>query len=271
MEKIHTLIDKLCQQKNQNLSPAHLLFTVQMLHAELLQLDQKNAAMGTSRVAVSLPVNLNFVEEIVFNAIRQAEEADAVQTLAKEKQKTEQAEVPPVQETEKAEYTLRKPALNTAPAVQSQPVLNHAFGYEAEAPTIAQYTQPAPQPEPKAPEKEIFELKPTKELHEMLGQKNDSLNDRLKEEKTELGHKLNGAPVKDLRKAIGINDRFTFINELFRGDEVMYERSLKTINAFNIYSEAEYWMQRELMLKLGWQDTNPTVREFYSLVRRRFS
>jgi hypothetical protein len=32
----------------------------------------------------------------------------------------------------------------------------------------------------------------------------------------------------------------------------MFERCLKTINSFNIYPEAEYWMNRELMLKLGW-------------------
>ncbi|MEI9944467.1 MAG: hypothetical protein WDN26_09650 [Chitinophagaceae bacterium] len=30
---------------------------------------------------------------------------------------------------------------------------------------------------------------------------------------------LKESPVVDLRKAIGINDRFLFINDLFRGDE----------------------------------------------------
>ena len=98
-----------------------------------------------------------------------------------------------------------------------------------------------------------------------------SLNDRLKEEKTELGSRLKEAPIKDLRKGIGINDRFTFVNELFRGDEAMYERSIKTINSFNIYSEAEYWITRELRLKLGWDEDRETVRHFYQLVRRRFS
>ena len=46
-------------------------------------------------------------------------------------------------------------------------------------------------------------------------------------DKKELGSILKESPVKDLRKAIGINDRFVFINELFRGDEDMYERSIK--------------------------------------------
>lgn len=109
-----------------------------------------------------------------------------------------------------------------------------------------------------------------KEVNEAVGQQ-ESLNDRLKENRTEVMHAIKDTPIKDLRKGIGINDRFVFINELFRGDEPMYERSIKTINSFNIYQEAEYWMNRELKIKLGWDDTRETVKHFYQLVKRRFS
>ena len=86
----------------------------------------------------------------------------------------------------------------------------------------------------------------------------------------ELSDALQEVPVKDLKKAIGINDRFLYIKELFRGDENMYERSIKTINGFSIYPEAEYWIKRELKLKLGWDENNPAVKQFDQLVRRRF-
>ena len=109
-----------------------------------------------------------------------------------------------------------------------------------------------------------------KELNEAVEQK-ESFNDRLKENRNELMHSLKDAPIRDLRKGIGINDRFVFISELFRGDEPMYERSIKTINSFNIYPEAEYWMNRELKIKLGWDDTRETVKHFYQLVKRRFT
>lgn len=99
----------------------------------------------------------------------------------------------------------------------------------------------------------------------------ESLNDKLKQGKTELIEVLKETPVKDLRKAVGINDRFLFINELFRGDEAMYERSIKTINSFNIYAEAEYWISRELKVKLGWNNDLPSVQQFDQLVKRRFS
>ncbi|HEV8272784.1 MAG TPA: hypothetical protein VGQ04_15840 [Chitinophagaceae bacterium] len=109
-----------------------------------------------------------------------------------------------------------------------------------------------------------------KEVNETVGQQ-ESFNDRLKENRTELMHSLKETPIRDLRKGIGINDRFVFISELFRGDEPMYERSIKTINSFNIYPEAEYWMNRELKIKLGWDDTKEMVKHFYQLVKRRFA
>ena len=99
----------------------------------------------------------------------------------------------------------------------------------------------------------------------------ESLNDKLKQGKAELIEILKETPIKDLRKAIGINDRFLFINDLFRGDEVMYERSIKTINSFNIFPEAEYWITRELKTKLGWDTELPVVVQFDQLVKRRFS
>ena len=110
-----------------------------------------------------------------------------------------------------------------------------------------------------------------KELNELMASADFSLNDKLKEQVLEIGHILTDSPIKDLKRAIGINDRFVFINELFRGDEVMYERSLKTINGFRIMAEAEYWIERELKVKLGWDDMKETTRHFYQLVKRRFS
>ena len=98
-----------------------------------------------------------------------------------------------------------------------------------------------------------------------------SLNEKLKQGKIELSETLGETPIKDLKKAININDRYVFIKELFRGDENMYERSIKTINGFSIFAEAEYWIRRELKLKLGWNDKNELVKHFEKLVKRRFT
>jgi hypothetical protein len=171
-----------------------------------------------------------------------------------------------------------------------------------QAPTVAEVSQPIPQKEeykiqkPVVPEPipahepvhaihssiydKHFEVQeaPTliqqqihKEINELISHPKESLNDKLKQPKKEVAHALKESPIKDLRKAIGVNDKFTFINELFRGDEAMYERSIKTINGFHILPEAEYWMNRELKVKLGWNDNKEIVQHFYQLVRRRFS
>lgn len=110
-----------------------------------------------------------------------------------------------------------------------------------------------------------------KELNDIIGQNGKSLNDLHKPQKTELAEVLTDSPIRDLKKGIGINDRYVFVSELFRGDEAMYERSIKTINGFRILAEAEYWIERELKVKQGWDDSKPVTQHFYQLVKRRFS
>lgn len=117
----------------------------------------------------------------------------------------------------------------------------------------------------------LAQQKTTKEINDTMAAVPFSLNDKLKNEVVEVGHLLTDTPIRDLKKAIGINDRFVFINELFRNDDSMYERSIKTINGFRILAEAEYWMERELKVKLGWNEDSECVKHFYHLVRRRFT
>jgi hypothetical protein len=121
------------------------------------------------------------------------------------------------------------------------------------------------------PVKEETNTTSAKELNEILPTNNaTSLNDLHSKPVNEVSDIFEDAPIKDLKKAIGVNEHFLYLNELFRGDEAMYERSIKTINAFSIYPEAEFWIRRELKLKLGWDDKYNTVKQFDQLVRRRF-
>jgi hypothetical protein len=122
------------------------------------------------------------------------------------------------------------------------------------------------------PVKDETNIVVAKELNEILPTNSAaSLNDLHSKPVNEVSDIFEDAPIKDLKKAIGVNERFLYLNELFRGDETMYERSIKTINAFSIYPEAEFWIRRELKLKLGWDDKYNTVKQFDQLVRRRFS
>src|SRR4051812_36458689 len=103
MERIQALIDRLYQQKLQNANHAQLLVTVELLRSELLVLQQKNGSLGTSKVAVTLPVNMNSAEEV----IRQ------VAVNEPEKRETP-VQIPPVADVEQKNYSLRKPSLMEA-------------------------------------------------------------------------------------------------------------------------------------------------------------
>jgi hypothetical protein len=78
-------------------------------------------------------------------------------------------------------------------------------------------------------------------------------------------------PIKDLRSAIGINDKFQFIQELFSGDEKSFEVGIKTINAFKIFPEAQFYIKRELREKNNWDEESNVVKQFDQLIKRRFS
>ena len=89
--------------------------------------------------------------------------------------------------------------------------------------------------------------------------------------KTELQEKLALDPIKDLKAAIGVNDRFQFISTLFNGDEKAFEVAVKTINGFKIFAEAQFWIKSNLREQNKWDETAEAVKAFDLLVKRRFA
>ncbi len=74
-------------------------------------------------------------------------------------------------------------------------------------------------------------------------------------------------PVINLSKAIGINDKFLFIRELFKSDPVMYEKALDRIEKASSFTEAsgillEYTSETE---------GNKIADQFLSIVKRKFA
>lgn len=120
--------------------------------------------------------------------------------------------------------------------------------------------------------KESLVAEKPRELHEILANRVLAKPQGNMTGETSVGvmDKISGGKITDLRKGFSINDRFRFINSLFRGDEAMFDRAIKTINNFDILPEARYWMQRELVIKLGWHDEDELVQHFHQLVMRRF-
>lgn len=231
MERIGLLIDKLEELHRQNASPDQLLHVLQMLQTELFLVKQQSNTTVRRKIAVVMPAGITGEMSVTVDQPVNADDTSI-----------------PLQK-EEAPVSLQQ---HKAPAnAEEAQIKAPAFNVLEEVPTLAHQPQ-------------------VQELNDVIGKWGESLNEKLSEKKTELAEKLKEEPLRDIKKAIGLNDRYIFITELFRGDEAMYERSLKTINHFSIYPEAEFWIQRELKLKLGWQEDHPFVKQFDQLVRRRF-
>lgn len=99
--------------------------------------------------------------------------------------------------------------------------------------------------------------------------------DNLYEEQKTVGNieKPTAVPISrpDLQSAISINDRYGYINDLFRGDATAYERSILTINNFESLKETLDWIERTLRLTYFWDEEDKVVQQFYSIVEKRFA
>lgn len=248
MERVNTLIQKLQEQLAERASPDNLLITVQMLQAELLKQKGDSSLSNKGKITVMMPGNVaaNFEQrkEYVINKEQPIKEEEKIIEVLQVDEKEIEEELEEIKRNAEAKNQM---SVNAKPVLMFDPI--------EDVPTLTHQT-PAPNTK--------------KEINETTA-KAESLNDKLKQSQIELSDMLTEAPVRDLRKAIGVNDRFLFINELFRGDEAMYERSIKTINNFSIYPEAQYWIERELKVKIGWKENDPIVKQFDQLVKRRFS
>jgi hypothetical protein len=243
MERIEALIKQLNEQYQQNANAAQLLGTIQLLQFELTKMNAAGQqSLGTAKVAVVLPMAQPLAMAAGYEKYAPVPVDKKLYAEEQEPETYRAIETKEVKET----LLVDKGSLSV---VQKNGQLDMVFDPMKDIPTLSHQTR---------------------EIND-AGSQAESLNDKLKQGKTELVEVLKETPVKDLRKAVGINDRFVFINELFRGDENMYERCIKTINSFNIYPEAEYWITRELKVKLGWSNDNPSVQQFDQLVKRRFS
>ncbi len=244
MERENTLIRKLQTQADEKASAEKILVTVQMLHAELL-LQKENPILNKGKVSVIMPgfSNSKFNENKTGSITEEKPQEEKTIEILQVDEKEIEEELEEIKRNAEAKNQM---SINAKPVMQFDPL--------EEVPTLTHQT-PAPMP--------------AKNINDVAA-KPESLNEKLKQSKIELSDMLTEVPVRDLRKAIGVNDRFLFINELFRGDEAMYERSIKTINNFSIFPEAQYWIERELKVKIGWKDSE-VVRQFDQLVKRRFS
>ena len=77
-------------------------------------------------------------------------------------------------------------------------------------------------------------------------------------------------PVHDLKAAIGINEKFLFINQLFDGNLHDYSEAVEKLNAMKDLATAKQFVSAELSNRFNWEHSNDHVKNFMELVERRF-
>ena len=75
----------------------------------------------------------------------------------------------------------------------------------------------------------------------------------------------------DIRKKIGINDKYLFLNELFNSDKSAYEKALDHINTISQYPNAVDWVKDNPAVNYKWHDDDDTVLDFYEVLRKHFN
>lgn len=85
-------------------------------------------------------------------------------------------------------------------------------------------------------------------------------------------HQITASPTKDariitdLRKAIGLNDRFRLKHDLFNNNEALLFETIDALNAMSTFAEADAYLKR----RFSWNADDATVVYFYEILQRKF-
>jgi hypothetical protein len=89
---------------------------------------------------------------------------------------------------------------------------------------------------------------------------------------TELSDKLHELPLKDINRAIGINDRLEMVSTLFGGQKPLFEQAISELNNLKSFEEAADLLGLGPALQFKWdhEDQKEKAIEFIKLIRRRY-
>jgi len=94
-----------------------------------------------------------------------------------------------------------------------------------------------------------------------------TLNDKLQASRgNDLQLTIPKSKLLDIQSAIGINDQFLFIRELFDNSSVEYKAAIAYINAQDDYQEIIAHLNEEKQ----WDTEDPAVVQFFDLIKRKF-
>ena len=141
-----------------------------------------------------------------------------------------------------------------------------------------------PEPEPVEESQEVAEeLEQPEEIDEPMPFANDfekddseyefdtpeTLVEHLQHDDNSLAAKLQQKSINELRTAIGLNDKFLFVNELFGGSMEKYNRSIENLDDMKTLNGTLIYLN-ELKVELQWNNSNEAYQKLLNLIHRKF-
>lgn len=119
--------------------------------------------------------------------------------------------------------------------------------------------------------KEIIKEQKTQNNSEIIADKFESkkfVHDTIAKNgtKKDVSSKLQSKPIKDINTAIGLNDKFIFIRELFEGNKDHYNETIQVLNNFDTYENALQFLQDNF----EWDEEDENFIRLTELVRRKY-
>ena len=124
---------------------------------------------------------------------------------------------------------------------------------------------PVPKPEPivvEAP-KEPQEVEQPKRIGDILGSKTTLADQMIKDDAPTTPFNR----ITDIRKAMGLNDRFLMIRDLFAGDAERFEATIDTINEFDDLDECMIY----IVENFKWNPDSEGAKLLVSLIERKLA
>lgn len=127
--------------------------------------------------------------------------------------------------------------------------------------------------EPAAPS--LFKLDTQQAIEPSVPDNQTSLIDQIEEldgnsGEESLAEKMEQTPIADLRKAIGLNQKFWFIKELFNDDADAYDAAIEAFETADSLDAAQVWFDASVRPDLGEDHDEKAVLKFLELLERRF-
>lgn len=89
----------------------------------------------------------------------------------------------------------------------------------------------------------------------------------------ELSEKLGESAIADIKKAMGLNERIFTMNELFGGDQAVFDQTLSILNGFSNFDQAKNHLIHTVASKYDWtaKGKQSKAKTFIKLVKRRYA